>query len=126
MLRFLQTHSQKSLPQNVVYTIRDWARQARTSSLTRFTVLELPDEDLAGEIVTSPKLQAYQLQRVGPRSVAVPPEAHPGDLHRALTRLGYAQKLLSGLEDLVAAASALRSRRRTSRAARPTPVARGA
>lgn len=126
VLRFLQTHSQKSLPQNVVYTIRDWARQARTNSLTRFTVLELPDEDLAGEIVTSPKLQAYQLQRVGPRSVAVPPEAHPGDLHRALTRLGYAQKLLSGLEDLVAAASALRSRRRTSRAARPAPAARGA
>jgi XPB/Ssl2-like helicase family protein len=114
VLRFLQTHSQKSLPQNVIYTLRDWARQNVEVPLPRITLLEVNDEALAGELVTSPKLRAYRLRRVGPKAVAVPPETSLGDLYRALTRLGYAQKLRSGLEDLVA--SALPTRRRSRRA----------
>ena len=74
----------------------------------------MSDEALAGELVTSPKLRAFRLRRVGPKSVAVPPEASLGELHRTLTRLGYAKKLRSGLEDLVAAT--LPARRRTRRA----------
>ncbi|HEX6541136.1 MAG TPA: helicase-associated domain-containing protein [Ktedonobacterales bacterium] len=122
VLRFLQTHSQKSLPQNVIYTLRDWARQSREAPLPRIMLLEVSDEALAGELVTSPKLRAYRLRRVGPKSVAVPPETSLGDLHRALTRLGYAQKLRSGFEELVAAA--LPTRRRSRRA--DTAAARGA
>jgi hypothetical protein len=122
VLRFLQTHSQKSLPQNVIYTLRDWARQSREAPLPRITLLEVNDEALAGELVTSPKLRAYRLRRVGPKSVAVPPETSLGDLHRALKRLGYAQKLRSGFEDLVAAT--LPSRRRSRRA--DTATAQGA
>jgi hypothetical protein len=121
-LRFLQTHSQKSLPQNVIYTLRDWARQSREAPLPRITLLEVNDEALAGELVTSPKLRAYRLRRVGPKSVAVPPETSLGDLHRALKRLGYAQKLRSGFEDLVAAT--LPSRRRSRRS--DTATAQGA
>lgn len=114
VLRFLQTHSQKSLPQNVIYTLRDWARQSVEVPLPQITLLEVNDEALAGELVTSPKLRAYRLRRVGPKAVAVPPETSLSDLYRTLTRLGYAQKLRSGLEDLVAAA--LPSRRRSRRA----------
>ena len=116
VLRFLQTHSQKSLPQNVIYTLRDWARQSQTREAPqpRVTLLEVNDEALAGELVTSPKLRAFRLRRVGPKAVAVPPEISLGDLHRALTRLGYAQKLRSGLEELVSAT--LPARRRTRRA----------
>ena len=116
VLRFLQTHSQKSLPQNVIYTLRDWARQSQTHEAPqpRITLLEVNDEALAGELVTSPKLRAFRLRRVGPKSVAVPPETSLSDLHRTLTRLGYAKKLRSGLEDLVAAT--LPARRRTRRA----------
>src|SRR6185312_8463261 len=125
VLRFLQTHSQKSLPQNVIYTLRDWARQSqaqeRETPQTRITLLEVSDEALAGELVTSPKLRAFRLRRVGPKSVAVPPETSLGDLHRTLTRLGYAKKLRSGLEDLVAAT--LPARRRTRR---PDAAAQGA
>jgi XPB/Ssl2-like helicase family protein len=113
VLRFLQTHSQKSLPQNVIYTLRDWARQSRETPQPRITLLEVNDEALAGELVTSPKLRAYRLRRVGPKSVAVPPEISLGDLHRTLTRLGYAKKLRSSLEELVAAA--LPTRRRSRR-----------
>ncbi len=122
VIAFLEAHSQKPLPQNVVYTLHDWARQHKEAASPKATLLEVQDEALAGELVTEPRLRAFQLSRVGPRAVAVPPETSLRDLRRALERLGYA-KLLSGLEDLVAAAT---TRRRSPRTARATPAAKGA
>lgn len=122
VIAFLEAHSQKPLPQNVVYTLHDWARQHKEAASPKVTLLEVQDEALAGELVTEPRLRAFQLSRVGPRAVAVPPETSLRDLRRALERLGYA-KLLSGLEDLVAAAT---TRRRSPRTARATPAAKGA
>ncbi len=122
VLAFLESHTHKELPQNVVYTLRDWARQYREASQPRITLLTVHDEELAGELVTSPKLRAFRLRRVGPKSVAVPPEASLRDLRRALERLGYA-KLLGGLEDLVTAATKRRRGRTSSTAA---PMVKGA
>lgn len=124
VIGFLESHCQKALPQNVVYTLHDWARQAKEAAQPKMTLLEVNDEALAGELVTSPKLRAFQLRRVGPRKVAVPPEASLRDLRRALERLGYAQKLLSGFEELVAAATTRRRSRSRSRAT--APVVKGA
>jgi hypothetical protein len=132
VIAFLEAHSQKALPQNVVYTLRDWARQQEAAHAGQETLLEVGDEDLASELVTSPRLRAFRLRRVGPRKVAVPPEASRVDLRRALERLGYASRLLSGFEELVSAAAALPARRRRrqqspARAAAPAPVhAKGA
>src|SRR5262249_26485013 len=92
---FLPAHSQKGLPQNVIYTLQDWARQIREAAQPKLTLLEAMDDALADELVTSPKLKAFRLRRVGPTAVAVPPEASRGDLHRALVRLGYAKRILS-------------------------------
>jgi hypothetical protein len=111
VVEYLASHSQKTMPQNVEYTLRDWVRQSTAAPPKRVTLLEVGDEALASELVTSPRLRAFQLRRVGPRAVAVPPEASHHDLRRALERLGYASRLLSGLDDLVAAASALPARR---------------
>jgi hypothetical protein len=112
VIAFLERHSQKALPQNVVYTLRDWARQAKEAALhePRPVLLEAHNEKVAGEIVRSPKLRAFHLRLVGPRSVAVPPDASLRDLWHALERLGYA-KFLSGLEDLVVTAAGLKSSR---------------
>lgn len=121
VVAFLEAHSHKALPQNVVYTLRDWARQQEAVAVAGVgheTLLEVGDEELASELVTSPRLRAFRLRRVGPRKVAVPPEASRVDLRRALERLGYASRLLSGFEDLVSAAAALPARRRRREAAR--------
>ena len=115
VIAFLETHAQKALPQNVTYTLRDWARQQEAEQSSRETLLQVGDEALASELVTSPRLRAFGLRRVGPRAVAVPPEASRGDLRRALERLGYASRLLSGFEDLVSAAAALPARRKRRR-----------
>ena len=77
------------------------------------------------ELVTSPRLRAFRLRKVGPRKVAVPADASRPDLRRALERLGYASRLISGFEELVSAAAALpgrRGRRRQSRIPAGTTV----
>jgi hypothetical protein len=117
VISFLERHCQKALPQNVVYSLHDWARQYAAAAQPKVTLLEVPDEDVAGELVTEPKLRAFQLRRVGPRAVAVPPETSLRDLGRALERLGYT-KLLSGIDELVHVATA-RRRGRAPRAADP-------
>ena len=119
VIAFLDAHSQKALPQNVIYTLHDWARQAKEAAQPQMTLLEVHDEEIAGVLVTSPKLRAFDLRRVGPKAVAIPPGTSLRDLGRALERLGYA-KLLSGLEDFVAGAT--QRRRRASTA----PVVKGA
>nr|MBF6591656.1 hypothetical protein [Ktedonobacterales bacterium] len=106
----------------VLYTLRDWARQGQEQAAAHVALLEVSDEELARELVTSPNLRAFRLRRVGPKAVAVPPEASLLDLRHALERLGYAQKLLSGFEELVAAAAAIPARRRAARAVRVAPA----
>lgn len=118
IIAFLELHSQKALPQNVLYTLRDWARQYKEASQPpqSMRLIEVHDEALVDELVTSPKLRAFRLRQVGPKAVAVPPETSLGDLRRALERLGYAKLLnsLTGLEEMVvSAATTLRPRRRS-------------
>src|SRR5262249_53173655 len=123
VIAFLEEHARKALPQNIIYTLRDWARQYQEQARLApppVVTLEAADERLAREIVTNPRLRAFQLERVGARGVAIPPNARLRELRRALERNGYAQRLLSGFEALVAACAALpssRSRPSTSRAA---------
>jgi Helicase conserved C-terminal domain len=124
IVEFLEQHSQKALPQNVVYTLRDWARQYKESVRLAPAprLIEAPNEAMAGELVSSPKLRAFRLHRVGPRVVAVPPETSLRELWHALERLGYAA-LLGGVEDIVAAASvSLKPNRRR----RTDPAVKGA
>ena len=125
VLSFLERHCQKTLPQNVAYTLRDWARQYKEAEQPKMRLIEVNDEALAGELVTSPKLRAFQLRRVGPRKVAIPPEASLRELRHALEHLGYAQKLLSDFEDLVVAATTRRQTRR-ARASSGAPAVKGA
>ncbi len=108
---FLRKHAQKTLPQNVVYTLHDWARQHRERVLEPWGLVA-PDETMAREVVTSPQLRAFQLKNIG-ALVAVPPEASLKELRRALERTGYLA-LFSNIEDFFAAATGLPSRRRSA------------
>ncbi|HEX6819618.1 MAG TPA: helicase-associated domain-containing protein [Ktedonobacterales bacterium] len=113
---FLGKHAHKSLPQNVVYSLRDWARQYRERLMEPWTLVAR-DETAAREVVTAPQLRSFQLQNIG-SLVSVPPEASLHELWHALERSGYL-KVFSNIEDFVAAATGLPRRRRNSRPARP-------
>lgn len=137
VLAFLETHSQKALPQNVTYTLRDWLRhhqegfasQGAKQGVTPVgegVLLEARDDTLALELVTSPKLRAFRLRQVGPREVAVPPGTSLRELRGALERLGYAGRLLHGFEELVAAARDLKDLPKRRGRVRAAPAIKGA
>lgn len=107
VIAFLERHSQKVLPQNVVYTLRDWERQLRESqaSTTSPLVLKFKDESVVDRILRSNRLKVFRLRRIDSRSVVAPPEISLGDLRGALERLGVAKSLLGGLEEMVAPAA---------------------
>lgn len=131
VVAFLEHHCQKALPQNVIFTLRDWARQAREAARSQpgQRLFHVSSEKVAGELVASPKLKSYRLRLAGPRAVLVPPDASLRDLWRTLQRLGYAQ-FLSGLEELVATATSSMPPRRRGRVAATVapagPVVKGA
>lgn len=107
VIGFLERHSRKELPQNVIYTLRDWERQLHESHEEGkgAFVLKFKDETVVDRVLRSNRLKVFRLRRVDARSVVAPPEISLGDLRGALERLGYAKTLLGGLEELVAPAT---------------------
>jgi hypothetical protein len=99
ILSSLEQQSQKGLPQNIAYTLRDWARQYKEARVNQVILLEMGDEALANELANSGKLAALGLRRLGPCALAAPGETNLRDLHRALKKLGVAVKFGGGLQE---------------------------
>lgn len=99
ILATLEQRSQKGLPQNIAYTLRDWARQYKETRINQVILLEVGDEALANELANSGKLAALGLRRLGPCALAAPGETNLRDLHRALKKLGVAAKFGGGLHE---------------------------
>lgn len=93
MLTFLTRHSQKDLPQNVLYTLDDWSRQYKGTRLSQVVLIEVDDESLATELCDSVKLRELGLRRVGPLAVAAPEGSAVRAVRRAIERAGYATQV---------------------------------
>jgi hypothetical protein len=96
ILAFLARHSMKELPQNVIYTLHDWARQYKETRLSRVVLIEVDDEALATELCESAKLRDLGLRRVGPLALASPEGAAVRAVRRAIERAGYAATAAGG------------------------------
>lgn len=70
-LRVLQAHSQKDLPQNVLYTLQDWGRLYKNATVSQIIILEVENESVADEICASAKTRSLGLRRLGPCAIAV-------------------------------------------------------
>ena len=70
-LQTLQEHSQKDLPQNVLYTLQDWGRLYKNATVSQILFLEVGSETVADELCASSKLRALELRRLGPCAIAV-------------------------------------------------------
>jgi hypothetical protein len=71
VLQTLQEHSQKELPQNVLYTLQDWGRLYKNATVSQILLLEVGNETVADELCASSKLRALELRRLGPCTIAV-------------------------------------------------------
>jgi Helicase conserved C-terminal domain len=93
ILQILERRSQKELPQNVVYTLRDWTRLYKEVNISQVLLLEAPSETLANEIFSSPKLKAFGLRRLAPCIIAVSSDVGLQELRRTLDKEGIVVRI---------------------------------
>jgi len=85
-LQLLETHGQKGIPQNVAYTLNDWAKLYKGTTISSVILLEVTSEAVANEICS--RLQAFGLRRVGPCTIAASNEINMQELRRTLDKMG--------------------------------------
>jgi hypothetical protein len=93
ILQFLEEHSQKGVPQNVDYTLRDWTRLYKEARISQVFLIEVTSESLANEICMSPKLQELGLRRLGPSAIAARSDIGLQELRRALDKEGFVVRI---------------------------------
>jgi hypothetical protein len=93
IIKILEEHSQKELPQNVVYTLRDWTKAYKEATISQVLLLDVPSEAIANEICSSPKLSAFGLRKIAPCVIAADSNASLSDLRRALDKEGIVVRI---------------------------------
>jgi hypothetical protein len=66
IIQFLETNTGRSLPQNVMHSINDWARLIRYAHIRRATLIEVEDAAILDEMMASRKTRKYVLKRLSP------------------------------------------------------------
>lgn len=84
----LNAHSPKELPQNVDYTLRDWAKLYKGARVSTTVLIEVSSETIAEELCGLDKLRSLSLRRVGTRALATPKDINT--VRNALDKEGIA------------------------------------
>ena len=93
IIKILEEHSQKELPQNVLYTLRDWTKLYKEVTISQVLLLDVPSEAIANEICSSPKLSVFGLRRIAPCVIAADSGTSLSDLRRALDKEGIVVRI---------------------------------
>ena len=88
VLQVLERHSQKGIPQNVDYTLRDWAKAYRAVQVSQVLLIEVENETHANELLILPKLKTFKLRRIGPTILAASNDVNLSELRRTLEKEG--------------------------------------
>jgi len=94
IIQVLEEHSQKELPQNVVYTLRDWARQYKETRVSQVLLLEVSSEEIIAQLCASPKFQGFGIRLLAPFMLAVNGDTDLRELRNALEKEGIAPHLV--------------------------------
>jgi Helicase conserved C-terminal domain len=91
LLTFLAAHTpQKTLPQNVVYTLKDWAKTYREFHLSEAFLIETPENETADSLRRLLGNLPIELRQIELGSFLVLPKTHLtfGDLRKRLRKAG--------------------------------------
>ncbi|GER88102.1 hypothetical protein KDW_22640 [Dictyobacter vulcani] len=72
ILKVLTEASHKELPQNITYTLRDWAKQYKRATVTQVILLELPNEEVTSSLSKNATLLKMDVSQIAPRILAIP------------------------------------------------------
>lgn len=90
ILHILAEGTQKEVPQNVAYTLRDWVKQYKDVKISQVMLFEVSSEAAADEICAAKNLQKYHLRKLGPTLLIAGNDINLSDLRRALEKEGIA------------------------------------
>jgi XPB/Ssl2-like helicase family protein len=93
IIKILEEHSQKELPQNVLYTLRDWTKSYKEVTISQVLLIDVPSEAIANEICSSPKFKAFGLRKIAPCIIAADSSTSLSDLRRALDKEGIVVRI---------------------------------
>jgi len=94
IIQVLEEHSHKELPQNVVYTLRDWARQYKETRISQVLLLEVSSEEAIAQLSASTKFQDFGIRLLTPGVLAVNGDTDLRELRNALEKEGIAPHLV--------------------------------
>jgi hypothetical protein len=97
MLAMLEECSQKELPQNVVYTLKDWAKDYKEVTISQVYLLEVDSEEIADRLCGSAKLQKalrdFNLRKVASSMLVINGAINLLELKRLLEKEGIAVRI---------------------------------
>lgn len=93
IIQTLTERNHKELPQNVVYTMRDWAKQYKEVRVSQAFLIEIPEESTIKQLYASGKLQKTNIRQLTPTLLAIDSDISVSDLKNALEKEGLALHL---------------------------------
>ncbi len=93
IMHTLGERSQKELPQNVIYSLNDWARSYKGAQLSHVLLMEVSSEAVASQLNSSPKLKGLGLRQLGPAVFALNKESNIKQLKEVLEQEGISVQI---------------------------------
>jgi len=88
ILEILAERSQKEIPQNVAYTLRDWVKLYKDVKISQVLLLEVSSEAAADELSSSSKFKEFNLRKIAPRMLLVSNDVNVQTLRNNLNKEG--------------------------------------
>jgi hypothetical protein len=88
IIQVLSRHSSNELPQNVVYTLNDWAKQYKESRLSMALLIEVPNQEIAQHLLTVERFVDWGIRQLSPTILSLNGNAPIQQVRAALEREG--------------------------------------
>lgn len=88
IIQILEQHTQKELPQNVLYTLQDWAKLYKETRLSMVMLIETPNEQVARQIATQERFQRWHIREIAPCILTLDGDANLQEVRNALEKTG--------------------------------------
>ncbi|MBA2682522.1 MAG: helicase-associated domain-containing protein [Ktedonobacteraceae bacterium] len=88
IIHILERHTQKELPQNVLYTLQDWAKLYKETRLSMVMLIETPSEQVAKQIAAQDRFQRWHIREIAPCILTLDGDANLQEVRNALEKTG--------------------------------------
>ncbi|HEX4207651.1 MAG TPA: helicase-associated domain-containing protein [Ktedonobacteraceae bacterium] len=88
VMRVLEKHSQKELPQNVVYTLNDWSKIYQEVTVSQVYLLEVSSDEAAQRLYKLGEFKKFHVRQLAPCILVVDSDMNTSTLKRLLDKEG--------------------------------------